>query len=227
MARLMAAFATALILFIPLAHADDTADQIQQLKYEILQIAFDAQGTYDSDDNNPEVRQKLDPLVDQLVALAPKRTEQQKLVDVIGTWYQVWADGPGGQPGQGALADSIWQVVFPEGYYWNVARDQYGQIKNMGYLRGKFTVGDNALSIEFTKAVTNPTWSFAEPTRQAMLAEFGTYDGNPTTFPPGTSPVGKKGTLANVYVDEDIRIVRGGGGDFGVDNAYLYILERD
>ncbi|QDK37159.1 PAP/fibrillin family protein [Bdellovibrio sp. NC01] len=224
MKRFAAALSMAVFLVSPLLRADDTADRIKELKYEILQIAFDAQGEFDTDDNSVEVRQKLDPLVDELASLVPARTEQEKLIDVIGTWYQVWADGPGGQPGMGARADSIWQVVFPEGYYWNVARDQYGEAKNMGYLRGKFTVGDNALNIEFTKAVTNPDWSYSEPTRLAMLAEFGAFDKNPA--PPEQSPIGKKGILQNVYVDEDIRIVRGGGGDFG-NNTYLYILERD
>lgn len=225
---LAAVTAVLLLLFSHHAFADDTTDRIQELKMEILTIAFQAQGKgYDSDDNSADVRKQLDPLVDELVSLAPKRTEKEKLVDVIGTWYQVWADGPAGPSGQGALADSVWQVVFPEGYYWNVAHDQYGQAKSMGYLRGKFTVNDDSLAIEFTKSVFDPKgWSFAEPTRLAMLAEFGAYDAYPTPYPPDTSPIGKKGTLANVFVDEDIRICRGGGGDFG-NNTYLYILERD
>ncbi|MDG0817755.1 PAP/fibrillin family protein [Bdellovibrio svalbardensis] len=226
MTRLMAALVLIFSFSVAQVQADDTYDRIQELKYEILEISFNAQGEYDSDDNNLEVRQRLDPLVEELISLAPPRSEQQKLVDVIGTWYQVWADGPGGPPGQGARGDSIWQVVFPEGYYWNVARNQYGPVQNMGYLRGKFSVNTDSLAIEFTKAVFNPQWSFAEPTRLAMLAEFGAFDANPTPFPPGTSPIGKKGYLANVYVDEDIRICRGGGTDFG-DNTYLYILERD
>ncbi len=226
MTRLMAALAATFFLISPLAKADDNSQRIQELKYEILDTAFTAQGDYDSDDNSVDVRQKLDPLVDELISLAPQRSEQQKLIDVIGTWYQVWSDGPAGPQGQGALADSIWQVVFPEGYYWNVAREQTGTTQSMGYLRGKFTLNDTSFAIEFTKAVFNPQWSFAEPTRLAMLAEFGAFDANPTPFPPGTSPVGKKGTLANVYVDEDIRICREGGGDFG-NNTYLYIFERD
>ncbi|HWU42928.1 MAG TPA: PAP/fibrillin family protein [Bdellovibrio sp.] len=206
--------------------ADDNSARIQELKEQILDIAFAAQGQqFDSDDNNPTVHEQLDPLVDELVSLAPVRTEKEKLVDVIGSWYQVWSDGPAGPSGQGALADSVWQIVFPEGYYWNVARSQYGDAKSMGYLRGTFAVNDDSLAIEFTKAVSNPDWSFAEPTRLAMLAEYGAFT-MPTPFPPGTSPVGKKATLANVYVDEDIRICRGGGGDFG-NNTYLYILERD
>lgn len=230
MTRLMAALAppllSALLLVTPPAKADDTSERIQELKAEILEAAFAAQGEYDSDDNSVEVRQKLDPLVDELISLVPARTEQQKLIDVIGTWYQVWADGPGGPPGQGALGDSIWQIVFPEGYYWNVARNRNGDAQSMGYLRGKFTVNESSLGIEFTKAVFNPQWSFAEPTRLAMLAEFGAFDANPTPYPPGTSPIGKKGNLANVFVDEDLRICRGGGGDFG-DKTYLYVLERD
>lgn len=227
MKMIIAAIMTPLFLISsPLYAADDSTERIQELKKEILDIAFTAQGTYDSDDNDPEVRERLDPLVDELVSLAPVKTEFEKLADVIGTWYQVWSDGPSGNPGAGALADSIWQVVFPEGYYWNVSRSQNGTFQSMGYLRGIFAVNANNLTIEFTKSVFSPQWSFAEPTRQAMLAEFGSFDTHPTPYPPNTSPLGKKGYLANVYVDEDLRICRGGGADFG-SGTYLYILERD
>ena len=201
--------------------ASVTRDRIEDLIIQIEDIAYNAQGVYDSDDNDPAVRAKLDPLVDELVSLVPKRTEAEKLPDVLGVWYQVWSDGPGAPKGQGALADSIYQVVFPEGYYWNIGRDQFGQTKSMGFLRGKFTVADDALQIEFTKAVTNPEWLFSSPISLAMKAELGVFNDSP----PGTAPIGKKGFLQNVYVDEYIRICRGGGDEFG--GTYLYILERD
>ncbi|MNJ93236.1 PAP_fibrillin [compost metagenome] len=200
-------------------------DAVEDLKTQILQIASAAQGEYDSDDNDPAVRAQLDPLVDQLVALVPARTEAEKFVDVVGAWQQVWADGPGGPPGMGPLAADVFQVVFPDKYYWNVAKNKVRDIMTMGFLRGKFDVEADSLKIEFTKAVFDPGWVApgTDVNTLAMRAEVGAYDGNPQT--PGTSPIGKKGFLANVYVDEDMRICRGGGEEFG--GTYLYILTRN
>lgn len=228
MQKLKTLFALFFLLFAVQAKADDNSKRIQELKYTILDTAFSAQGTYDGDDNSLEVRQKLDPLIDELISLAPPRTEQQKLIDVIGTWYQVWSDSPITSPtGTGALGDSIWQIVFPEGYYWNVLRNKNGAEESMHYLRGQFTTNDSSWGFTLNKAVFNPQWSFSEPTRLAMLAEFGAFDANPIPYPPETTPIGKTGTLANVYVDEDIRICRSTGGTDPSTGVSLYIYERD
>lgn len=203
----------------------DPKSDVDTLKTQILKIAQAAQGQYDSDDNDPAVRAQLDPLVDQLIASVPSRTEEEKLVDVVGTWQQVWSDGPGGPPGQGPLAKDVFQVVFPDKYYWNVARNQVGTVQTMGFLRGKFDINSDSLQIEFTKSVFDPGWQPAgtDVATLGMRAEVGAYDGNPQ--PPGTSPIGKKGYLANVYVDQDMRICRGGGEEFG--GTYLYVLTRN
>ncbi|WP_413578075.1 PAP/fibrillin family protein [Bdellovibrio sp. HCB290] len=159
------------------------------------------------------------------MSVVPNKTESEKLPLVVGSWQQVWSDGPGGGPpgSGGTLADSVFQVVFPDGYYWNIGKNKVGNVRSMGYLRGKFTIEPNQLGIEFTKSVGSPGWVVddTESYLLAMRAEVGSFDSVPT---PG--PIGKKGFLANVYVDEDLRICRGGGDDFGT-GTYLYILERD
>jgi hypothetical protein len=204
--------------------AQDNKDRIAELKQQILDISRTAQGEYDGDDNDPTVRAKLDPLVSELVKLVPARSETEKLPQVVGAWKQVWADGPGGgSPGSGgALGNAVFQVVFPDGYYWNVAKNKIAGVEAMGFLRGKFEIDVDKLNIEFTKSVGAPGWSPAgtESYMLAMRAEVGAYDLVPT---PG--PIGKKGFLANTYVDEDIRICTGGGDDFGT-GTYLYVLER-
>ncbi|QLY26628.1 PAP/fibrillin family protein [Bdellovibrio sp. KM01] len=205
------------------ALAGGSRDRVTELKQQILEISHAAQGEYDGDDNSAEVRAQLDPLVTELVSLVPARTETEKLPQVVGSWQQVWSDGPGGGvPGAGALANAVFQVVFPDGYYWNVAKNKFAGIEAMGFLRGKFAIDTDKLNIEFTKSVGSPKWVAAgtESYLLAMRAEVGTYDKIPT---PG--PIGKKGFLANTYVDEDIRICTGGGDDFGT-GTYLYVLER-
>ncbi|WP_413580923.1 PAP/fibrillin family protein [Bdellovibrio sp. HCB288] len=204
--------------------AQDDKDRIAELKQQILDISRTAQGEYDGDDNDPTVRAKLDPLVNELVTLVPARTETEKLSQVVGAWQQVWADGPGGGPpgSGGALGSAVFQVVFPDGYYWNVAKNRIAGAESMGFLRGKFEIDVGKLNIEFTKSVGAPGWvaTGTESYMLAMRAEVGEYDAVPT---PG--PIGKKGFLANTYVDEDIRICTGGGDDFG-PGTYLYVLER-
>ncbi|WP_413586945.1 PAP/fibrillin family protein [Bdellovibrio sp. HCB274] len=206
-------------------YAGGSRDRVSELKELILEIANNARGEFDNEDNSAEARAALDPLVDELVSLVPQKTETKKLPLVVGSWKQVWSDGPGGGPpgSGGTLADSVFQVVFPDGYYWNIGKNQVGETKSMGYLRGKFTIDVNKLDIEFTKSVGSPGCApdDTESYLLAMQAETGAFDSMPT---PG--PIGKKGFLANTYVDEDLRICRGGGDDFGT-GTYLYILERE
>ncbi|WP_413294601.1 PAP/fibrillin family protein [Bdellovibrio sp. HCB185ZH] len=224
MRRLFAMMVMALTLGITSqAFAGGSRDRVAELKQQILEISHAAQGEYDGDDNSADVRAQLDPLVAELVSLVPARTETEKLPQVVGSWQQVWADGPGGGiPGAGALANAVFQVVFPDGYYWNVAKNKIAGVEAMGFLRGKFAIDTDKLNIEFTKSVGSPNWVAAgrESYLLAMRAEVGSYDKIPT---PG--PIGKKGFLANTYVDEDIRICTGGGADFGT-GTYLYVLER-
>ncbi|WP_413560657.1 PAP/fibrillin family protein [Bdellovibrio sp. HCB209] len=212
------------MIFTSNAYAGGSRDRIEELKQQILEISRNAQGEYDGDDNDPAVRAELDPLVDELVSLVPVRSETEKLPQVVGSWQQVWSDGPGGGPAGsgGALAAAVFQVVFPDGYYWNVAKNTIAGVNSMGFLRGKFAIDTDKLNIEFTKSVGSPGWvsEGTESYMLAMRAEVGAYDIVPT---PG--PIGKKGFLANTYVDEDIRICRGGGDDFGT-GTYLYVLVR-
>lgn len=204
------------------ASAPDT--RIAELKKEILAVGDEARSraVSDSDDNDPAVRAKLDPLVAELVSLAPKRPEFEKLVDSLGAWKSVWSD----LPGTNAFADAVYQVVFPGGYYYNISKEpgDNGQ-ERTGYLRGTYVLREKDLGINFTKAVLAPGFPAkgTDLATLAMKAEIGLYDEAPD--PEGQKGLGRPGNLITEYVDGDFRVVRGSAEQNQVFNS-LFILRR-
>jgi hypothetical protein len=95
---------------------------VQKLKNEIIRIS--RQHTTDVD-TVTAVRRKLNPLIEALVESVPSRTETEKLPQTVGAWQQIWTDGVqifvGPAPGQYDLSE-IFQVVAPDGYYYNIGR---------------------------------------------------------------------------------------------------------
>lgn len=199
--------------------------RVQQLKQQILQLTLtnEAKTT-----NVKRVRKALDPLIADLTSLVPARTEQEKLVQVVGAWQQVWTDGieifQGPKPGQYDLS-SIFQVVFPNGYYYNIGRYQRPGIDWTVFLRGAFTVQPQALSVSFTKYVYGNGWLFtgSDVILQALRAEAGAFDAQNFNPPPEGNPIGlPQLPLANVYVDNDFRILQAGSGQM----SSIFVLVR-
>lgn len=179
----------------------------RSLKEQILRIAFANQTRTD---NTAAVRAQLDPLVHELVAITPPRTEPEKLYQVLGGWYQVWSDAPFLQPTPFGSYDltKAYQVVF-NGYYWNVS----SFVPTVGpratqFLRGEFGVTQRALEpVKFTTDVfgIGEVPAKADVLTYAIRAESGEYDAQPTLAP---SPVGlPQLPLINVYVDDNVRLV--------------------
>ncbi|MGL4608497.1 MAG: PAP/fibrillin family protein [Trueperaceae bacterium] len=159
----------------------------------------------DQDDNNPDVAEALNKLTDELLKLVPARTEEQKLSQVAGGWKQVWSDLDSSSP-ICISAQDIYQVVSPDGYYWNISKNIIEGSESLGLLRGKYTVQPDFLRIEFT----NQAFSDVYPAKGTDLidlaarAEKGEFTALPSSF-----PVGLQGNLQNTYVDDTLRIVRG------------------
>src|SRR6478609_1885935 len=136
---------------------DDT--QVQDLKKEILSQAEIWQGKGDPDGSKQAA---LKEKVDQLVKLCPQSSVQERLPLIEGAWQQVW--GPYSYRDNSRGIDlrldpqRIYQVVFKEGYYYNVspARDSKGVPKNRTILlRGEYQVSklpkeNRVLAIHFT-----------------------------------------------------------------------------
>lgn len=200
------------------------SQRIAELKWQILRISEQASRKvlYDNEDNDPAVRARLDPLVQELVSLAPARTQREKLVDVVGAWKSVWSDlsyfGP-----FAPRADSIYQVVFPSGYYYNLSTYDGATGPSTSVIKGTFVVAEPALQIEFVKTTRFPEElpRGADLATVAMRAELGAYD---FEIDPNNAPgLGFRTTFQQEYVDEDLRI-----GTGPVMNGFntLFILRR-
>lgn len=195
------------------------------LKGLILEAAENARGDCDGDDNLEPVRASINELVEQLVDLVPERTEAEKLEQVTGAWRQVWSDASlTDLPGVCIEAEHMYQVVSPEGYYYNISQARLLGLEFMSYIRGTYTVEENFLATE----VANNFFSGDIPApgtdleRLARRAEDGRI--SRARFVPPLPINGDTGRMANVYVDDDLRIVTD-GRPVG-ESEVLFVMRR-
>jgi hypothetical protein len=198
---------------------------VQKLKADIIAVA--RQHSTDTE-SGAEVRRILDPLIAELVASAPERTERQKLPDTVGAWQQIWTDGVqifvGPAPGHFDLAE-IFQVVAPDGYYYNIGRYVRPGGDWTVFLRGEYSVEADSLSVSFTKYVYGEGWLYADSDflLQTFRAEAGAFDGQLFNPPPSANPIGAPQlSLANIYVDDSLRILKAGSGE----GSSIFVLVR-
>ena len=214
MQKLLSPLCLALLIPFTAAHAAD-GDRVAELKKEIKTIAL---ANIDRTDNFPAVRSQLQPLVDELISLAPAKLEADKLALVAGGWRNLWADqgfGPGTD------AKQVYQAVSADGYYYNISltKTPVGEFTN--FLRGAYTDGGNLLNIEFT---ANSIRKDFFPAGTPVLALAQDFEAGKITALPIPGPIGVKGTLVNAYVDQDFRIVTGNSKINAATN--LFLLER-
>jgi hypothetical protein len=204
--------------------------KVLAVKSQLRNLSKQYQGDCNQQVNNT-IRPQLDTLVDQLLSLTPYRTEKEYLPLVLGGWQQIWADGPTGPPpGSGGpvictVSSQIYQVVYQDGYYWNLSKNIINGKVSTGYLRGEYQLqgNDDPLSIVFTQQTGTTHFPFSGTPLKFLTdqAEDGLFDaGNMEGY-----PVGSTGTLANIYVDDDFRVVHGTAPQYP-GQTFLYILNR-
>ena len=224
---------TILSLFV-LMSADAIAEPIRSveaIKAEILELANSYAGQGDPDFSK---QNQLNTLVDELLEAAPQPPIEERLELLYGTWYQVWGpydyrgDDRGVDPK--ITADEIYQVVFEDGYYYNVNPINNGKNK-IGLLRGKYRLVDddpNMLRVRFTRFPGNrgrpedlELWELP------ALAEDGQLP-NKTSVVPGiiVKLFFGGGFLREVYTDRDLRITYGGDDLEDREDEYIYIMTR-
>lgn len=211
---------------LPTAVFATTIDRVTTLESEIMAIAEANQTRVD---NLREVRAQLRPLVDELLNLVPQRTQADVLPDVVGSWHCLWSSQRFGSPSTSTVDfTQVYQVVFSEGYYWNVARkiSALGSVET-SFLRGQFEDRGDFLDIEFTDTFSAPAWfgPGADLVTLGIGAEVGAITGRDDSMDGPFSPIGMRGTLANAYASGKLRIVVGGGVDDDV--KALIIFERE
>jgi hypothetical protein len=227
-------FAFALFALAPLpAYARSQTDhQIHKIKSDILHLAKSYAGQGDADFSKQHALEKL---VAKLLTAAPQPPIKDRLPLLYGTWHQVWGpydyrnDNRGVDPE--LSADEIYQVISPNGYYYNVSPlyeyADHNRVR-IGLLRGEYELSDdfpNGLDVHFTRYPAmrgrptddTPIWKLAD------AAEAGTLEHETFIVPRlivwlffGT------GRLDEIYTDKDMRICYGSDGTpDGMKSIYI------
>lgn len=212
--------------------AKTKAESIADLKQQILQIASSYEGQGDPDQSK---QKSLEGLVDQLVALSPMPSVTERLPLIVGAWKQVWGpyeyrkDDGSVDPTLGVR--EIYQVVFAEGYYYNVAPfypDQDTSREQIGLLRGEFEIaGPATLRVKFTDYPgTEPRPAGLKLWELPALAEAGQLPNAITIVPSWAVRLFfGGGQLEEVYTDGDLRLLYGTSARAGARRS-LYVMSR-
>ncbi len=207
--------------------------EISRVKSQIVATARRYQGQGDPDF---AIQNKLQPLVDRLLRLAPQKPVRERLPLLAGAWKQVWGpydyrnNNRGVDPELGV--NEIYQVVSIDGYYHNVS-PQYARgdrsDERIGLLRGEYTLSQsdaNSLEARFTRF----TRLEERPSPPALwklpaLSERGILQNEVTLLPDFlVRLLFGGGTLIEVYTDRDLRLLYGVSTNFS--RPYLYVMTR-
>ena len=204
----------------------NTLEKLNHIKSKIKEISYEYQGRLD---NRPEVRNLLAPLVRELVLLNPTSTKEQELKNLQGAWYQIWSDDyEPDRPGTQKDSSQIYQVVTDKGYFYNLAEVLVdGKTTFTGILRGEYKQGNSGLNIEFVRTGIRTGGLPDDLTVQQFIqgVEEGSIDyieNKDAVFPRG--PIGQKGLLINIYLDDTFRVAIGSNNTDGTFD--LYVLEK-
>lgn len=234
--RLVSILSFAMLLVLPVSAADvpGKTDAVRNVKQEILDLAHSYAGQGDPDFAK---QRSLEALVQKLIALSPQPPVKDRLTLLHGAWKQVW--GPydyrnekrGVDPELGV--DEIYQIVFKDGYYYNVSPNFKKGDKTkerIGLLRGEYKLdpqNESLLRVKFT----NLYGVNIRPTDKHLwelpaLAESGRLENRKTVIPGFVVRLFfGGGALREVYTDQDMRILYGSNGkDF--TKEFIYVMTR-
>lgn len=204
---------------------------VAAIKADILALSQSFVGQGDPDFTR---QRALEVLVAELLAAAPQPPVKDRLDLLDGPWHQIWGpyDYRGGDRGTvdpKLTVDEIYQVVFREGYYYNV--NPVRGKDRIALLRGEFQLvpgQPDMLRVRFTRFPGNkgrpadmPLWGLA------ALAEAGKLPAK-TTIVPGfiVRWFFGGGVLREVYTDRDMRITYGGDRVDDRADEHIYIMTR-
>lgn len=225
------------------ARAGDLPEALQSVRAEIVRIC---QENTLRDDNIPEVRQELEPLIEQLADWFNANRPADEVGLTQQPWKSIWYDDPTidgfSNLDLGFLTislrrDAVYQVV-EDGYYYNVSEAvlRLGglPLRIRTFLKGAYTLADpagpgtiglpkrNVVDLEFVanSIRLGRLWPWVDLRRLVDRVETGRFR---TTPVPG--PIGITGELWNLYIDDELRI-SAGSEDSLPDVIDLYILLR-
>lgn len=222
------------LLISPLSFANTKEESVDDLKSQILEMAKSFEGQGDPDQSKQNT---LEPLVEKLIQANPMPPVKDRISTLAGAWKQVWGpydyrnDAGGVDPKLGVK--EIYQVVFADGFYYNVAPYYPNENINeeqIGLLRGEFKLDASdptGLRVKFTDYPgVDPRPTGMEIWELAAIAEAGQLQNKVTIVP---SWIVKfffgGGKLEEVYTDKDMRILYGSKGKPGARRS-LYVMTR-
>lgn len=209
-------------------------DQIDAQKREILALAQSFAGQGDPDFSK---QQALEALITPLLALAPQPPVRDRLELLAAAWRQVW--GPYDYTGSGRgvdpalAADEIYQVVFREGFYYNVTPLWAGgdpARERIALLKGRFRTDRSAADVLRVRFVEYPGFRDRPPGYELWqlpaALETGVLSNDIDLLPPAAVKLFfGSGALREIYTDADMRLVYGASST-GFEDAYLYVMTR-
>lgn len=214
--------------------ASPSDNGVELLKAQILTLAKSYEGQGDPDQSKQKT---LEPLVARLIELKPMPPVADRISTVSGVWKQVWGaydyrnEKGGVDPKLGVK--EIYQVVFADGYYYNVAPFYPDKNKNreqVGLLRGEFSLDpedSNVLLVKFTDYPgVEPRPMGVHIWDLAAIAEAGQLQNEITIVPRWlVKLLFQRGKLEEVYTDHDLRILYGSNIKPNA-RRFLYIMSR-
>lgn len=218
------------LLVSSIAYANEA--RIDELKAQIISVAQSYQG---QGDPNREIQNTLDPMVKELLELAPQPPVAERLDLLEGTWQQVWGpyDYRGNNRGvdPSLKPDEIYQTIFAGGFYYNTSPILNGnKVPRIGLLKGRYRLDARNPNVLRVKFVQYPGVRMRpadlELWELPALAEAGQLPNRIRIVPTWVVRLFfGGGGLNEVYTDEDLRITYGTSNNNDLNN-YLYILTR-
>ena len=226
--------AIASILICQISVADTNRETVEDLKKQIFDLAKSYEGQGDPDQSK---QRTIEPLVKKLIQLNPMPPVKDRISILAGAWKQIWGpydyrnDAGGVDPKLGV--NEIYQVVFADGYYYNVAPyypDAKSNREQIGLLRGEFKLDSadpNGLRVKFTEYPgVEPRPSDVDIWELAAIAEADQLQNKVTIVPTWIVKLFfGGGKLEEIYTDHDMRILYGSKGKAGARRS-LYIMSR-
>ena len=201
-------------------------ERVVALKSEILAIA-----TANQEDltNLAEVRAQLEPLVAELASLQ-QLTPEASLERKVGTWQQIWTDDADDLKSNNLFVSvdrkQTYQVVLEGGLFYNVSVIKLPLgLRFSAFLEGAYAPQGDVLGLEF-QSLSLRLGGLGEVTQSVQKATEGRLFGL-VPFPGGArrpnGPVGVKGEIKSVYIDQDLRVDYGQNLDDGVQDLFILV----
>ena len=159
---------------------------------------------------------RLQHFITALLEITPVKTEKAKSEEVAGAWRQLWTNTSFSAT---TNYQQVYQVVSKEGYYYNISETIINDVSFTSFLRGKYRPEGNQLEILFT---TNTTRYGFYPEGTSLVGLVNDFEKGVIPNVQIPSPSTTKEFMANVYVDDRLRIVIGGEDIQNKPNIFIF-----